>query len=292
VTYEEFPVYVEMGTDRLCSIVCSPAMLDKDLGVVLLTGGNYTRSHRNRMWTHGARRLAAEGWPSIRFDYHGSGDSTGAAEFDLEEPFDDDVLAAADFLRQATGVTRVALVATCFGGRSALAAAARSREVCGTTLFPTPLLVPGTGRPPRFRSRVKASVKKYEWGQQLLQRPTARRLRNKGSHTGAEDRGESISPRFKKDLARFLEWGSVRFVYGEQTPHLAELRRCWSEIDPHLTTGERERLTLDLVPGTDLQRFQSLEDQAIVVAKTIASVEHLWASLVVSDERSSTSVTI
>lgn len=279
MSYREFPVYVPAGEDRLCSVVCSPPTLERDLGVVLLTGGNYTRSHRNRMWARAARLIAERGWPSIRIDYHGVGDSTGTARFDMEIPFDDDVLAATEFLQNATNVGRIAIVSTCFGGRSAVAAGARHPDARAVTIFPIPLLIPGTGRAPRFRSRVKAAVKRHEWGERLLKKPAVKRLRAKGVQPAGEDRGEIISPRFKRDLKGALERATVRFVYGEHTPHLVELRRCLAEIEPHLTAEDRARIELDIVEGTDLHRFQTLEDQDIVVNKTVASIEATWRAL-------------
>src|ERR1041385_8933292 len=125
MSYEEYPVFVPMGSEHLCAVVCVPAAGLEDVGVILLTGGNCTRIHRNRMWVRAARRLAASGFPSVRLDYRGVGDSTGVARFDMETPFDADAIAAGEFLRRATGVSRLMTVATCFGGRSAIAAAAR-----------------------------------------------------------------------------------------------------------------------------------------------------------------------
>src|SRR5688500_18185877 len=115
--WREFPVFLPMGEERLCAVITAPAdgAPAHDLGAVLLTGGNYTRTHRNRMWVRTARALAEKGFASIRVDYHGVGDSTGTAHFDMEIPFDKDALAAAAFLKRATGVQKLAVVATCFG---------------------------------------------------------------------------------------------------------------------------------------------------------------------------------
>src|SRR5215813_827033 len=46
------------------------------------------RSHRNRMWIEGARRLAVRGFAAFRFDYHGTGDSEGQSAFlDPNQPY-------------------------------------------------------------------------------------------------------------------------------------------------------------------------------------------------------------
>lgn len=269
-------MFIPMGEERLCGVVCAPGEGGRDLGVVLLTGGNYTRSHRNRMWVRTARALAERGFPSIRLDYHGVGDSTGKISFDLEIPFDQDALAAASFLQRAAGVPRLAMVATCFGGRTALAAAARHPDVIAATVFPVPLMIPRSRGPVPLRTRVGRSLREWGWARRVLRRPRVRRWR---AHTAAARReraDEIVSPRFKRDLVSFLERGEVRFVYGEHTRSLRDLRRCLAEVEPHLPAELRGRIHVEVIPGTDLDRYQSLEDQEIVVSRSVASVEAVF----------------
>lgn len=278
MSYEEYPVFAPMGEERLCAVVCAPVKAEiRDLGVVLLTGGNYTRSHRNRMWVRAGRELARRGFASIRVDYHGVGDSSGVARFDLEAPFDDDAVAAADFLQRAAGVSRVALVATCFGGRSAMAAAARHPDIVAATIFPVPLMVPRKPEQPSMLSRAKRRLQKKTWARRMLRRPTARRI--KGNVAARRVRTEQVSPNFKRDLAGFVQRGRVHFVYGELAETLPELRQALAEVEPHLTAEQRQRIELEVVAGTELHRFQSLADQDIVVSRAVASVERAYASL-------------
>ncbi|MGQ0669860.1 MAG: alpha/beta fold hydrolase [Actinomycetota bacterium] len=267
-----------MGDDRLCAVVCVPESGGEDLGVVLLTGGNYTRTHRNSMWVRTARALAERGYPSIRVDYHGVGDSTGRARFELEAPFGEDAEAAARFLQRAVGVPKVALVATCFGGRSAMAAAARHPDVISATIFPVPLLIPSEPGAVPVRSKILRWMRRWGWVGRFLRRPAVRKARSKAA-ARRERPSEIVSPRFKRDLAAFLERGDVRFVYGEHTLELRDLRSCLAEIDGHIGTGRRDRIRVDIVPGTDLNRFQSLEDQEIVVSRSVASVDEAFRSL-------------
>ena len=272
MNYEEFPVFIPFGTDHLCAIVCAPTSAnDVDLGAVLLTGGNYTRTHRNRMWVKAARALAAEGIPSIRLDYHGIGDSTGTAHFELEVPFDADAVCAAEFLQKATGVQYLALAATCFGGRGAMAAAAQLPDAVSATIFPVPLVVPKETKSLRFRARVKTRLRQFKVTSALLERPSVTRTRSRIA-ARRDDSADQVSPRFKHDLLTFSRRGTVRFVFGEDSPDLPGLRRCLAEIDDRLTDQQKTRITLDLVLGTDLQRFQSLSDQEIVVERTVDSV--------------------
>ena len=271
MTYEEFPVFVPMGDERLCSVITAPAGEGHDLGAVLLTGGNYTRIHRNGMWVRAARAVADLGVPSIRVDYHGIGDSTGTATFHMEAPFDDDAIAAANFLQRATGVRRLAVVATCFGGRSAMAAAARHPDVVALTIFPVPLLIPAGQGPLPLRTRVKRLIRRSAIGEALLDRPSIQRVRTAAAYR-RDKPAQIVSPRFKKDLMSFVRRGSVRFVYGGQEDSTEELERCLAEVEPKLSAEERGRITVDVVPDIELHRFQRFVEQDIVIDRAVRSV--------------------
>ena len=66
-----------------------------------------------------ARRLAADGWPVLRFDARGRGDSGGEARG--FEVLDDDIAAAADMVvRTVPGVERIVLWGLCDGASAAL----------------------------------------------------------------------------------------------------------------------------------------------------------------------------
>src|SRR2546421_331630 len=78
------PVYVRHGNERLAAILTVPAR-PRAL-VALLQGFGATRSHRNRLWTWISNDLAEQGIASVRFDYPGMGDSTGVADWDLNDP--------------------------------------------------------------------------------------------------------------------------------------------------------------------------------------------------------------
>src|SRR5947207_14746937 len=81
------------------------------------------RSHRNRMWVEGARRLAARGFACFRFDYHGVGDSAGeSAEVEPNRPYRDDALAVIRHVRERFGERRFVLYGSCFDARTALSA--------------------------------------------------------------------------------------------------------------------------------------------------------------------------
>jgi pimeloyl-ACP methyl ester carboxylesterase len=271
VTYEEFPVFVPLGDDHLCAVVCVPKVPIGDRGVVLLTGSNYTRTHRNRMWVRTARLLAEQGIPSIRFDYHGVGDSTGRAAFNMESPFDDDAVRAADFLVRATGVAEIAFVATCFGGRTAMAAAARHPKATSATLFPTHLAMK---RPPgevSFRTKVKRRIRKQEWGKKLFTTPRLRRLRTTAA-ASRKGTGTPISPRFKKDLLSFLARGQVQFIYGDRSETLSQLNALLADVDSKLSNDKRSRIRVDVLPDCAPEGFRTLADQDLAVQHAVRAV--------------------
>jgi alpha/beta superfamily hydrolase len=269
--YDEYPVFVPAGEERLAAVICAPAGDVADLGVVLLTGGNYTRTHRNRMWVRAARDLAGRGVASIRFDYHGVGDSTGRVVLELERPLDADAHGAADLLKAATGVSRLAFVSTCFGGRTAMAAAAQREDVVSTTVFPLPILTPAAAptKAP-LRRRIRQRIKRSELGAKLLRSPRVKRAR-----TQVAQRREApalvVSPRFRRDTGLTAKRGEVRFVTGETTKELPETRRLVEELRRHLTPEELARIEIEVVPGTDIHRFQTFAEQEVVITYTVAA---------------------
>ncbi|MBI4696622.1 MAG: hydrolase 1, exosortase A system-associated [Gammaproteobacteria bacterium] len=99
------------------------------LGVVIVVGGPQYRVGSHRQFLLLARRLAAAGYPVLRFDYRGMGDSSGASR-DFEH-VDEDIRAAVDALVAASGVARVALWGLCDGASAALMYAATDPRVAG-----------------------------------------------------------------------------------------------------------------------------------------------------------------
>lgn len=139
VAYREVPVFFNTPEARLFGIVTVPAEGPVHTGLVILPGAGATFTvNRNRLSVRLARALAPHGFAVLRSDYHGVGESTGSLvhRFHLGHPFADDVVAAVGALR-ALGVGPVVLAGSCFGGRSALSAAARLDDVVGLVLLAT-----------------------------------------------------------------------------------------------------------------------------------------------------------
>jgi pimeloyl-ACP methyl ester carboxylesterase len=119
-------VALETGDETLIGVMSAPTVPSNGRAVVLCPGGWYgTATNRNRVFVRAARRLVDEGLTTLRFDWHGVGESTGDIDrFALDEPFVDDVLAAVRFLAEEQGIDDVTLVGVCFGARGAFAASA------------------------------------------------------------------------------------------------------------------------------------------------------------------------
>ncbi|MGH2722663.1 MAG: hypothetical protein ACRDI0_00080 [Actinomycetota bacterium] len=297
MSYREHPVFFPSGQEHLCAVVCVPTGDLKDLGVVLLSGGNITRTHRNSMWVRAAREMADRGIASIRFDYHGIGDSTvgSETEFDLDAPFEGDVIAAAGFLRRATGVTGLALVATCFGARTALVVAAEQPDVLAMTLFPAPLM---SGGRLGTRRRIRRRLRGTGLGKFLRANPLRRWLRRtlrRGRPGGAAPpatraAAKGVSPLVIRALLRFLRrGGTVSFVYGERGSHLEGLRAAVAAVTPELAPQQRERLRVEIIENVGLQFF-AMAEQDIAVRWAVKTVEEFSASLPGGDRREPDSV--
>jgi exosortase A-associated hydrolase 1 len=117
------PVVFDCGGDYLVGCV-HHARADRSTardatGVVIIVGGPQYRAGSHRQYVHLARTLAAAGWPVLRFDVRGMGDSSGAQRNLMH--ITADIGAAVDELqRRAPGVERVVLWGLCGGASAAL----------------------------------------------------------------------------------------------------------------------------------------------------------------------------
>lgn len=114
----EEPVCFECRHDRLVGVLSRPAS-PASIGVVIVVGGPQYRAGSHRQFVSLARRLAAEGFAALRFDYRGLGDSDGSPR--NFEHIDDDIRAAIDTLvLQVPTVRRIALWGLCDSATAAL----------------------------------------------------------------------------------------------------------------------------------------------------------------------------
>ena len=133
---QERPAFFSAGSELLFGILTEPVGDPVGTAVVLVPGGAGTREsiNRNRIWVRLARRAAGLGYHALRFDYHGSGESTGVEErLRLDRPFTGDLQAAARWA-EAQGVSSLVLVGSCYGARTALSYAPNATKLAGLVL--------------------------------------------------------------------------------------------------------------------------------------------------------------
>jgi len=116
------PVFFGPSARPLYGVFESPGTRASKTGVLLLYPGvhEYVRAH----WAFRslASELAARGFPVLRFDYHGVGDSAGEPEATTFEACVDDACIAAGELREVAAVGDVVLIGMRLGAAVALRA--------------------------------------------------------------------------------------------------------------------------------------------------------------------------
>ena len=121
MNWHETPLLLECEGECLVGVLSAPAppTATQSAGVVIVVGGPQYRAGSHRQFTDLARRLAAAGFATLRFDLRGMGDSTGSVV-----GFEDcsaDIAAAIDaLLRLRPGLREVVLWGLCDGASAAL----------------------------------------------------------------------------------------------------------------------------------------------------------------------------
>jgi pimeloyl-ACP methyl ester carboxylesterase len=100
--------------------------------VLLLNSGIVHRVGPNRAYVTIARRLAARGFPALRFDFSGLGDSPPRADHQpMIRSCVEETAAAMDLVQSETGGDRFVLLGICSGADAALLTAAQDHRVAG-----------------------------------------------------------------------------------------------------------------------------------------------------------------
>jgi exosortase A-associated hydrolase 1 len=124
----------EFGGQQLVGILTLPERAPRRHGVVIVVGGEQYRAGSHRQFTLLARAFAEAGYPVLRFDFRGMGDSEGAAR-----PFDartGELEAAIGALLDAVPTLEgVVLWGLCDGASAALLHGAGDRRVAGLALL-------------------------------------------------------------------------------------------------------------------------------------------------------------
>jgi len=150
----------DCAADRLLGILHVPPSNPRPIGVLVVVGGPQYRAGSHRQFVLMARALAAAGYPVLRFDHRGIGDSDGAPR--SFEALDQDVRAALDALHaEFPGLRGTVIFGLCDGASAALMYCRQDPRLAGLILA-NPWVHSEAGA-------AKAYVKHY-YGRRLLQR--------------------------------------------------------------------------------------------------------------------------
>jgi uncharacterized protein len=253
---EERPVFFRAAGEDLFGIITEPTARSNGLGLVFVPGGVAAAPNRNRLSVRIARRIASLGFHALRFDYHGVGESSGEIEsYRLDQPFVEDVLAAVRCLHDH-GVQEIALTGTCFGARTALAAADRIPRLRGVALLAPPVHDFEMGTPAIEATPMSDYLRRAFSRGALLDLLDARRRRRylrvartkmravlpsrRALPPAGRRTARGVSPRFSEPLAGLAARGTpVLLAYGTED----EFYGPFCDLRPELAT------TLD-VPGS------------------------------------------
>lgn len=144
-------------------------------GVLIVTGGPQYRIGSHRQFVLLARALAAQGWPVLRFDLRGMGDSEGSAR-DYRAAGPDIAGALAQFFDAVPSLREVALWGLCDGATAAACHAPRDARVQALVLL-NPWVRSSAGL-------ARATLRHY-YLQRLLQGSFWRKLAKGGLRLGA-----------------------------------------------------------------------------------------------------------
>ncbi|MFP4438855.1 MAG: alpha/beta fold hydrolase [Chloroflexaceae bacterium] len=129
------PFFCGSSDQRLFACYHEPAEPARDCGVVICypIWQEYIRSHRACF--NLAQNLARAGFPVLRFDYAGSGDSAGDAEgVDLDH-WKADIVQAINELRERAGVSMISLVGLRLGASLAAMVATEYQNIASLVLW-------------------------------------------------------------------------------------------------------------------------------------------------------------
>ena len=214
MSYREEALTFGCAGETLVGVVATPESGDEsDVGVVIVVGGPQVRVGSHRQFTLLARRLAAAGYPVLRFDMRGMGDSTGAPR--SFEALDDDIGCAVRALQQQRpGVRRVVLWGLCDGASACLLFLDRDR---GTPIAGLCLLNPWV----RSDTSLARTHVKHYYLQRLLQAEFWRKLLRGG-----------VARRAGADLVQNLRqaWRRPNVAVTDTVPFQQRMARAWADF--------------------------------------------------------------
>jgi pimeloyl-ACP methyl ester carboxylesterase len=106
-----------------------------DTGIVICTGIAHDKLAAHHGFRQAAEAFAAAGYPTLRFDYPGTGDSRDADANDHWTVWEQSIAAAIDWLRERSGARRIVLVGLQIGAALAACAAQRRNDIVGLAML-------------------------------------------------------------------------------------------------------------------------------------------------------------
>jgi pimeloyl-ACP methyl ester carboxylesterase len=258
---DEQPAFFEAAGETLFGVLTRPPAADRDSTLIMVPSAERL-GYRNRVGAMLAHRLAARGHQVFRFNYRGCGESTGkAGRFRLTDLFDDDVMGACAWLREQ-GTERFLYSGSCFGARTALAAAAREPGASGVMVVSMPMIDYASGeRGTRGNGAKPVSLARKAFGRKTFRalrdrdarrmyleaaRHALRRLFRRRSARA----DETITPRLLRDLTTLLERRvPVLFIYGERDTAYAEFLAARHGRFERLLQEAGDAVEVRVIPG-------------------------------------------
>ena len=169
------PISFSVDGSRVVGMLDSPPLgvCRQTTGVVMLNSDDGCRLGPHRLWIRLAERLCREGYPCLRFDYRGCGDSEGPEGSPPGHIGLMDALAAEHILRERTGTHHSVLVGICYGAEIGLLAARCCPTVCGVVACSVGRYVTTAGYK---RALQHGSHYLWAYARKLLQRQTWSKL--------------------------------------------------------------------------------------------------------------------
>lgn len=211
----------------------------RDVGVLLCAGISQDHSNAYRSFRLLADSLAGDGYPTLRFDYHGTGDADDIPDGRPWQTWLANIAAAADTLVASTGITRLAVIGLRAGAALAATAVARRSDVAALAMIEPCLL----GRP------------------YVTQLVTEARLRGHGEQgdagQGGIELGELMFDKASLETLRAIDVAALAMpsplevaVFSQADPAAVARRlRAWQEAGISLTCERIGKLDAMLRPS-------------------------------------------
>jgi hypothetical protein len=250
---------------------------------LLLNAGVIHRVGPNRLHVNVARRLAAAGYPTLRFDLSGRGDSESRTDgMTFQESSVAEVRQAMDHLAQTLGAERFVVIGICSGGLNAAHVAIVDSRISGAVMIDVPAY-PTLGYYLRYYGRRLGSVE--SWRNTLAARnPLGRRLRKRLAPMTARNMeddfgGALLDVRMpskvetRQTLEELVGRGTRLYFIFSGTWGSYNYRDQFRDAFPSLMSGGQ--VTVDYIPDAD-HTFTQLINQERLVGRIARWVAGEW----------------